>query len=466
MATVSRGNVELSITFESETAEYIPGGILSGVIKITLNKEFSLRAIRLRIRAEEYARIGLGPSPTDNTRIHYDKIYTFARELRKSESPETASLLLTETGSEGEDFMNPDEVLSPGVYEYPFGLDLPEFLPPSFEIRCKLDTAEARLMYTARAYLDIRTGFDLECFKPFYILSAISRLLYTEKMDERTEKKVTFNVPLKNSSRCGFFGLFNGGHVRVTKLRVEPKVILMDASKMVNRSFTSVIDNNNNPSAFVHVNIVNNSRKTLDIIRVRLMNVAQIRLNNLHSFRCVDIGEPFIYKGVIQRGDEKSFVAKFCPNIFLPYSTVNNSEKDDNDVHSSFSSYPLIPRRKQKGYVLYEQPLMDVTTAFVSSHCVVSVEFPGYKFEEIFMPADVLLAGTIDEGTSSMGFPCVYDNKSFSKRSLLNNVYILQPNIHDYTESPERAQYVSPILNEVEDPTGIFPAYTAGIQRH
>ncbi|KAH9599066.1 Arrestin-like [Trypanosoma melophagium] len=464
MASINRRNVELNLTFQSEMAEYLPGDVLTGVIKLKLSKEFSLRAIRLRIRSEEYARVGVGASPVTGSRIHYDKIYTFARELRKDESPINASLLLAETGDGAEDFMPPGEVLLPGLHEYPFSVDLPDFLPPSFEVRCKLDTAEARLAYTAKAYVDVRTGFNVECIKPFYLLSSISRVLYIKKMDEHSERTLISHVKLKDFLCCGMFCSSKKGRIVVTKVRVEPKVIIMDATTTAAGTVTTESEDyngSNNLPVYVHVNIINESRKPLSSVRIRLINIVEIKLNQLRSTRCVDIGEPVIYNENIHRGEEKSFVAEIHPKTFLPFSVVDGDEKDNSELHH-YAASPLIPRRKQKGYVLYEQPLMNVTTAFVSSHCAVTVDFPEYKSKETFMAADVLLAGTIGEANKCIGFPCVYDNKSFRKMSLSNNVYSLHPNMHDYTESPEEARYVSPILTRVKDPTGIFPAYTAG----
>ncbi|RNF14924.1 uncharacterized protein Tco025E_05680 [Trypanosoma conorhini] len=466
MGIFGRDNVEVRLRLHSENAEYLPGGLLSGVIEVSVKKETASRAIRLRIRGEEYAKVNSGRLVQHSTRVHYDKVYTFAGDATKNYTPDRTLILIADLSEdEGADACEP-EVLMPGTHNYPFELRLPMFLPPSFDTRSRFDISEARMSYTAKVYVDIPRGFDVKCVRNFYVLSAISAAQRRQRLEEHGKEALVSLAQLHKFFCLGRFWFPKAGQFIATEATIEPTVVVMDeytstASSDADNNAMDAPDNSN--AIKVHVKVRNDSRKTLNSVRVQITNHIEVNPGGVLYVRHVKVGEPFVSSEPIYPGEEKSFLACFRPPPFISYSSLEFQENDPVDLYR-YNISPLIPLRKQKQYVVYEQPLMSMRTAFVDSRCVVSVDFPGVKAKGTLEADNVLiLAGTVDEQNRTEKVPSVYDSAPLARETSPNSAHTKQSDTDNYAKGPERTRYKYPMRHgRVQDPTGIFPAYTAG----
>ncbi|EAO00259.1 hypothetical protein C3747_14g343 [Trypanosoma cruzi] len=458
MGVFNRDRVEVELTLHGGGAAYIPGSTLSGVVKVFVKKKILCRGIRLNIRGEEYAKVHCGGVVRQDTHIHYDRMYALARDVSNNNGAlDSPSLLFPDSDDEVEADMRQADVLLPGTYTHMFELILPVFLPPSFDVRDSRGVSEVRTTYTAKVSVDITSGFDVKCIRKFYVLSAIPEMQRRQWMEERMKAALVSYAELPQYHVMERFLCPRQGRFVLTEVSISPTVVLMEDCVGLANSY------GDNGEIRVDVRVFNDTQTVLKTVRVQIKNVVEMKLQDVKCVRRVNVGEPFIFSEIIHPGEERSFVASIRPPLFFPYSSLEPHENDSVDFNR-YTFLPLIPPRKQKQYILYHQPLMNMVTSFVDSRCVVSVDFPGVNAKGTIKANNVLiLATTVDGNNRARPIPCECDKLSPISGVILNNTYSSQLHQYDHDRDSDEMRSESPWnYRHVKDRTGIFPAYTAG----
>jgi hypothetical protein len=127
-----------------------PGNVLEGVVELRVDGYIDFTAVRIKVTGKERVHIRRersGPNPDDppvveNYRescVVYKQLVTLAGAMKTMPG-----------GFSGQ--------MPPGVYYYPFAIQLPTNIPPSFSKRVTDDYAE--ILYYLKAYVDIPMGRD------------------------------------------------------------------------------------------------------------------------------------------------------------------------------------------------------------------------------------------------------------------------------------------------------------------
>lgn len=127
-----------------------PGNVLEGVVELQVSQPVPFTAVRIKATGKERVYIrrqSPGVNPDDPPRIeeYRDSCVVFKQLITVA-----GSMKSYPSGSGG--------VLPPGQYYYPFAIQLPTNIPPSFSKPVKDDFAE--IVYYLKAYVDIPMGRD------------------------------------------------------------------------------------------------------------------------------------------------------------------------------------------------------------------------------------------------------------------------------------------------------------------
>ncbi|EKF32866.1 hypothetical protein MOQ_003281 [Trypanosoma cruzi marinkellei] len=460
MGVFNRDRVEAELTLDGGGAAYIPGSTLSGVVKVFVKKKILCRGIRLNIRGEECAKVHRGGVVRQDIHVHYDRIYKFANDASNGSASDSSSRFFPDSDDDDDDVevdTRKADVLLPGTYTHTFELILPVVLPPSFDVRDNRGVSEARMTYTAKVSVDITSGFDVKCVRKFYVLSAIPEKQRQQWMEGRMEAAlVSYAEPHQHHVMERLFCARKGQSI-LTEVAISPTVVLTEDC------VGSADSCGDNGKIQVYVRVFNDTQTVLRTVRVQIKNIVEMKLQDVKCVRRVNVGEPFIFSEPIHPGEERSFVALIRLPMFFSYSSLEPHESDTVDFNR-YTAFPLIPPRKQKQYILYHQPLINIVTNFVHSRCVVLVDFPGVNAKGTIKADNVLiLATTVDEHNRAQSIPCDYDKLSPISGVLLNNTYSSQLHSYDQYRDSDELHSGSPWSDRhIKDRTGIFPAYTAG----
>lgn len=162
-----KDKVRLRIQMEQDWL--LPGQYVNGTLVLEVVKEINVTAVRLCIKGVEKGMTTVKKRGSKQTVIdefvHYQKLITFFGYSKES-------------GRKG------GATLSAGKYEYPFSVQLPPDIAPSFF--CKLETGSAQLMYKITALVDIPNGFDAKVERAIVVQPAVpvSQLAAAQEQDQ------------------------------------------------------------------------------------------------------------------------------------------------------------------------------------------------------------------------------------------------------------------------------------------
>ncbi|KAG5479620.1 hypothetical protein CUR178_03382 [Leishmania enriettii] len=357
---LDRDRIRLLILAEATTCS--PGQHIIGILRVEILKEVSVTAIRLMARGKENVFFKVAKGSFTVTRqqsfVHFEHLITFFGFSR-------------ECGRRG------GASLAPGIYEYPFNIEIPPSAPPTYH--CHTSAGDAKIAYTLRGIVDIPRGFDKRHEISLHVLPTIAIQQYGQLL--RAEKIM--------EARCIAFAVEPGccGRSRDTKAGVTvsvvvPAVALLQWKGCGDANFES------NPAVPTYMNVRVSLMNTSLKARIRTVRVTLSQHQHLIAQGdTYDAIQPIATADVSPPGGELIPRASAVLNVKLrlPRSLRHSSK---------------MPR---------SSPLPTLSTPCIQTANLLTISFPklGADAAVSMMDAPVIVAA-VDSDSEVPTVPCFY----------------------------------------------------------
>ncbi|CAD2218403.1 Arrestin (or S-antigen), N-terminal domain containing protein, putative [Angomonas deanei] len=210
---LDKDKVQMSISLEKPA--YLPGEVLRGSVHVDVLRDVKLTAIRVQLTGMEMVSL-------DKTLYVNGDVFL----LKKSDACQIAlrngnaevfvhfDKLITVYGYSKASGRSGGAELSPGSYDYPFQVQLPTNMPPSYmvdnksgrsnadgkKVESKRELSSASLQYCATATLVMSSGPNGLMMLPFKVLSVVSRRELLQGKREGTQQCCTLTAKGSKSS--------------------------------------------------------------------------------------------------------------------------------------------------------------------------------------------------------------------------------------------------------------------------